>query len=272
MSRVEVLMSCMHEKDCRLAQTSNVCSDLVLVNQCDLDEKKEFSFADQQGGLHRGLFVCSTRRGLSVSRNTAIEHARGEFCLIADDDELFENDYEAQISKTFDQHSDCDVIAFRIKGSTMRTPSKACRIGYLKALRISSLQIAFRRESIVKAGIRFDEQMGSGTGHGAGEEEKFLYDCLRKGLRIHYVPITIATLQNRHSSGWFKGFTPRYFFNRGWATRRFMGWPMATLYATYYALRKKNLYQKDMSPWRAWKYMLKGVSHKTYPEGITFEK
>jgi len=268
MSRVEVLMSCMHEKDWSLVQTSNVCSDIVLVNQCDRDEKQAFTFTDQQGQQHQGQFVCSTRRGLSVSRNTAIEHAQSEFCLIADDDELFTSDYDEQIAKTFDQHSDCDVIAFHIDGSTMRTPSQACRIGYLKALRISSLQIAFRRESIVKAGIRFDEQMGSGTGHGAGEEEKFLYDCLRKGLRIHYVPITIATLQDRNPSQWFKGFDARYFFNRGWATRRFMGWPMATLYSFYFTFAKRKRFQGQMTAISALKLMLKGIRHKEYPKDL----
>ena len=116
----------------------------------------------------------------------------------------------------------------------------------------------------MKAGIRFDVEMGSGTGHGSNEETKFLYDCLQKGLWLQYVPVEIARLIPGSESQWFKGFDAKYFLNRGWSTARYMGKCFGTLYVTYFAIMKFPMYRKDCSMFRAWANMLKGIYCNPY--------
>ena len=108
----------------------------------------------------------------------------------------------------------------------------------------------------------FDEEMGSGTGHGAGEECKFLFTCLRKGLRLTFIPKTIATLQEGSESQWFSGYDRKYFFWHGWAIKRILGTPLAMAYALYTAVTKYRVYNENLSAISATKQMFKGIFYK----------
>jgi len=263
--RIETLISCMHKKDASIATTSNVRNDAVIINQCDREETVETVLTDSTGGTHHVKLVSTQERGLSRSRNMAIAHATADICLIADDDEVFENDAAESIIKAYESHPEADLITFDIKGrhsTKTGLTHKAGRIGYLGALHISSVQITFRRKRIVEKGIRFDPEMGSGTGHGCGEETKFLFDCLKKKLTIVHVPIPIASLTATTDSQWFQGWTPRFFVERGWATARYLGKPIATVYACYYAIVKRNKFKADISVGKALANMMKGIYKK----------
>lgn len=82
-------------------------------------------------------------------------------------------------------------------------------------MRFGAARIAFRRKSITKNGITFNLHFGGGTEYSAGEDTLFLHDCLRKGLKIVAVPDSIATLLENRESTWFKGYTDKYFLDRG---------------------------------------------------------
>lgn len=263
---VEILLSCMHQHDTSIVTKSNITCDAVIVNQCDDDQCKRYEVEDIHGNSHHINFISTRERGLSRSRNMAIHNATATICVIADDDEIFSDDASKEIIQAYEQHPEADVIICDVSGTRIskNINSKSVqKVGYLKALQVTSAQITFKRESILKNGIYFDIEMGSGTGHGCGEENKFLYDCLHAHLNIIHVPITIAHIEKGNKSMWFKGFTPRFFLERGWATARYMGKPMAVLYAIYYALRKKSLYGKDTSMAKALTNMLKGIFSKT---------
>ena len=257
---LDILISCMHQKDWSIVQRSKLQGGAVIVNQCDRDAVEEQTLNGQSVRMY-----STTERGLSRSRNMAIAHSSADLCLISDDDEIYTDGYEEILTKAFTEYPEADVILFQVKNDIGKTFSpRPFRVGYLKALKFASWQIAFRRESIIKADIRFDVQMGSGTGHGSCEELKFLFDCLRAGLRLQYVPVEIAQLIPGSESQWFKGFDSTYFLNRGWATARYMGKFWATLYVTYFAIRKYPLYRADYPFWGAWLKMLKGVYCNLY--------
>ena len=57
----------------------------------------------------------------------------------------------------------------------------------INAGRIASVQIAFRNNNLIRS-TPFNIKMGSGTGNGCGEENKFLLDCLKKRVQIKYIP------------------------------------------------------------------------------------
>lgn len=252
--KVEVLMSTMYQTDLSIVDKTGINTDVLLINQCDEDKivKEKRS---------TGMIRCiSTReRGLSRSRNKAIENARGDYCLICDDDEHLEKDYSQKIVTAFEQYKDADIIAFKVKIGNKKYPTRKCRIGYIKSLRVSSVQIALRLNSIRRAGIKFDTNFGSGTPLGSGEENIFMYECLKAGLKIYYVPVNIGEVIQGGESQWFKGFNEEYFFKRGKILNRMMGKVFAHIYAFYFLISKYSLYHTNISFAKAAKQMFKGM-------------
>lgn len=251
--KLEVLVSCMGQNDIDIVKKSRIVSDVLIINQCE-KKGEEFYHCGNQA-IRKMDFP---ERGLSRSRNRAIENAQGDICLICDDDEVFEKHYEERILKAFGKNPEADIIVFRMVNRPCRLKPCVHRLSYLECLKVSSWQIAFRRKSIIDTKIRFDIYMGAGTGNGGGEEIKFLLDCYKEGLKIYHVPVEIATVAQTHST-WFEGFSRRFFYERGISTRYMLGFPMAVTYAFYYIVRKRSLYRKDISMLDALTATLSGI-------------
>lgn len=253
MLKLEILMSCMNQSDLSLVKESQITGNVLIINQSDSD-----CMVEKQYGKQRIRMLTTQERGLSRSRNMAIQHSDGEICLICDDDEVFADNYERLILETFESIPDADVIAFNVLNKTTRLKNKCQKIGYLGCLKIASYQIAFRRKSILDKNIQFDRFMGAGSGNGSGEENKFLWDCLRNGLKIYYSPIIIATLLEK-SSTWFFGYDNTFFYQRGAATRYMMGKMLSIFYGIYYLLRKHPLYKENIQMIQAAKALYQGI-------------
>ena len=249
MMKLEILLSCMHQTDGALAARSGLTGDVVIINQCDREGYAEYG---------RVRMFSTTQRGLTKSRNMAIDKARAEVCLLCDDDETFVPDYEEKILAAYESLPQADVIIFKMLDRPASFPDKVMRLRFPKTLKVASWQISFRREKLLAAGVRFDELLGAGTGNGAEEEMKFLLDCQKAGLKIYYVPTAIAAVAQTQST-WFAGFTEEFFENRGATTRYILGVPMALLYGAYYVLRKKKLYQENLTTAQAWKALVRGI-------------
>ena len=239
-----LLISCMHQKDTGIIQRSNVQSDVVVVNQCDRDCVEEFDFINKKGKTCHAKFICTTERGLSRSRNMAIRNAWGDICQICDDDEEIADDAEEVILKAYEKNPDAGLIAFSLirKDCDKTYPERKSNLGFKQILRTSSLQITFSRRMLEKYGIRFDEKMGSGTGNGGGEENKFMLDWRKAGAEMIYCPDVIATV-NPGESQWFRGYDARYFQNFGWTERRLLGNFTGMLYIFYWTIFRRNQYK-----------------------------
>lgn len=251
--KLEILMSCMYQKDNTLVENSQITGDVVVINQCDQEVYAEYQ---TEHGLAR--MFSTTERGLTKSRNMAIEKTIADVCLICDDDEIFVPEYEKRILKAYKNLPEADVIIFKMKNRQPPFKDKVIRLRFPKTMKVSSWQISFRKESLLKADIRFDELLGAGTGNGAEEELKFLTDCEKAGLQIFYVPSVIASVGQTEST-WFKGFTEQFFVNRGATTRYILGAPLAVVYAIYYVVKKKKMYEAQITMPKAFKAILKGM-------------
>lgn len=258
--KLEILLSCMHQT-ADIIKRSNIKCNATIVNQCDKDDKRMFEFYNNEETSMIN-WIDSSKRGLSRSRNMALHSASCDYCLISDDDEVFVDGVDKIIEKAFRENSQSDVLIFKLNNWETKYPSHTKNVGYIQAMRTASYQIAFRRAKIVENNIFFDEEMGSGTGHGAGEECKFLFTCLHKGLRLTFVPKTIATLQTGSESQWFFGYDSKYFFWHGWAIKRILGTHLAMVYALYTAVTKYSIYSKNLTPILAIKQMFKGIFSK----------
>ena len=94
--KLEVLLSCMHQQDFSLVESSRLTGDVLIINQCD---REDFAQIPTKTGTAR---MFSTRdRGLTRSRNMAISKSTADVCLLCDDDEVFQPDYEKIITEAY---------------------------------------------------------------------------------------------------------------------------------------------------------------------------
>lgn len=249
----EVLISCMNQPDVSLVDKSKITTDVLMINQCDKDGEITI---EKNGQRIRKIDV--NQRGLSNSRNMAIENAGGGLCLLCDDDEVMEADYAYTIQKAFKELPQADILVFQVKNLASKLKPEVYKLSKLQCLRVCSVQIAFRKDSVKNSGVRFDPLLGAGTVQGCGEENKFLLDCLKAGLKIYHYPQCIATV-NQEDSTWFTNFDKEFFYQRGRVTGYMLGRPLALLYAFYYVLGKYSMYKKDCSFLDALRCILKGI-------------
>lgn len=251
---LQVLISTMHQNDYSLLKKMNINSNAIVINQTD--SKSSTMFKKNNNDI---LWVNSFERGLSKSRNLAIKKADSNICLLADDDLVYCNNYREIVLETFEYNPKIDIIIFQVEGIEKKFKNykaKSFKIGYLSSMKVSSVQIAFRLDSIRKKEIKFNEMFGAGAKFKMGEENIFLINCLKNGLNIKYIPKKIANLHIGNSS-WFDGFSKEYFISRG-ASFAGMSKKLSFFLIFQFAIRKYSLYKNSMSLVTAIIYMLKG--------------
>lgn len=130
------------------------------------------------------------RKGLSLSRNIAMEYVSGAFCTISDDDCWYPSDALEKISRYL--NGDSNAVAFKIFDPLTNLPYKdnypvnSGKMNWLTIGRVSSIELFFNSHLISK-GIKFDENFGLGAQYPAGEENIFLSDILKKKCRVTYI-------------------------------------------------------------------------------------
>lgn len=242
---VTVLISCMNQTDTSILERTNIQTDVVVVNQCDVDSRETFTFTNKKGEECKVLFINTTERGLSRSRNMALDNSWGDVCVFCDDDEVFEDGYEDILTKQFEAKANFDIIAFKLIYDRKSFGEKEQEYNRFSITRVSSAQVAFRRMSVIKTGIHFDPMLGSGSGNGGGEENKLLFQLMSKGLKAIYVPLLMAEVKSDSESRWFNGYTDKYIIDEGWGCRRVFG----TLYGYpilwYHAIKHAKSYNRS---------------------------
>ncbi len=247
----EVLLSCMHQKDTAIVKDMGITSPILVINQCDEDARTE------NGNIR---MISVPERGLSKSRNLALKEAKGRICLLADDDEVMEEGLEEKVLAAFEEIPDADVIAFKVMDFPSRLGDRKRQLKRSDALKVYSKEIAFKRESVAGR-LSFDENLGAGTGNGGGEDNKFVLDCMKAGLKVFYMPVSVARV-DKSGSTWFSGYDGKFFHDRGRTTRYILGMPLSFMYAIYYAITKRGLYKDEISAPKALGGMLKGIFAK----------
>ena len=171
----------------------------VVVNQLILEGSDEERCARYDRSVAAGFAAFDERRerGVSRSRNRAIDLAAAEICLIGDDDIVYVPDVCDRVEDAFARFPQADIITFRQKTA----PDGVLRKPYpyrprphslVSVWRVGGPEIAFRRSRVREAGLSFDEAFGLGSRYGSDEEPIFLADALRKGLKLIFVPDTIS--------------------------------------------------------------------------------
>ncbi len=239
MASVTVLLSVMGADPEEILCKLNITGPSVVIDQCDRNERE--NIPDK-----KCLYVRTTGRGLSRSRNAAMDEAEAlgaELCIFCDNDVLYRDDYEEVIDKAFERNPDSDILVFFVERPERHKPifDREKRLDRLHSMKVFSPEVAFRLSSLRRAHLKLDTLFGAGSKYKMGEENIFLFDAAAAGLKITYVPIRIAhTLENE--STWFKGYTKEFFMDRGAGYFR-MSPRLFPFLALQFALRKRKLYR-----------------------------
>lgn len=250
---LEVLISTMN--------LSNNAEVKNLVNKMNITSK--YLIVNQYGNttqINDKNVINKREYGLSKSRNIAIANSNSEIILLADDDVCYNSNYDEIVINAHNKYNDADIICFYVESKNKNRRIKRMRtgkIGYLKAMRIVSFEISLKKERLLKSNLKFNENYGAGTKNLRGEETIFLYEALRKGLKVLFVNKKIGEVEQKEST-WFSGYNETFFYTQGKIFKE-----MTPNYYKFliiqYAVRKYFLYHKKISFARAIKKMMEGA-------------
>ncbi|MBC5682823.1 MULTISPECIES: glycosyltransferase family 2 protein [Ruminococcus] len=210
--KVQVLVAAMNQHDHTLVEKMNIQSDVIVGNQCDFNSIEQFEYRG-----YSATYLNFSERGVGLNRNNALMRATGDICLFADDDMVYVENYTELIENAFLNHPDADIIAFNLVEDvpTRYIIKDTKRIRFYNFLTYGTARIAVKLSKIRENGILFNLCFGGGTTHCHGEDNIFISDCLKKGLKMYAVPISIAELTEERESTWNSGYNQKYFFDQG---------------------------------------------------------
>ncbi|MBM7606286.1 glycosyltransferase involved in cell wall biosynthesis [Metabacillus crassostreae] len=238
--KVEVLVSTMHQKDLTLINKMNIKGDAIIINQCDRNEYIESN--DHNRSLRMYSF---SEFGVGKSRNNALMRSTGDICLMADDDMVYVDNYEEIVLNAFIENPKADMILFNVpilkkNGQKIIKVKENKRVSFFNSLKYGTVNIAYRREKIIKRNIFFSLLFGGGARYGCGEDSIFITESLKKGMKIYSNKSIIAEIQEGEST-WFTGYNEKFFFDKG-ALFAAISKKGAYLLAIQFIIRKRKLY------------------------------
>lgn len=253
---VEVLVATMNQLDHSLLEKMNISTKVIVGNQCDRNEVEEFEYKG-----HTCKWLSFNERGVGLNRNNALMRATGDIVLFADDDVVYEDDYETKIQDFYKTHPQADIVIFNFKVSRFEQPAelavaKTERINKTKARKYGTFCISAKNASLRKANIYFHLEFGGGAKYSCGEDTIFLQDCARAKLKMYTCRDVVGVVHHKEST-WFFGHNDKYFYDKG-VLYYYINKKWAGIYAFYHCWKHRKEYQQY--GWqKAYKIMRKGI-------------
>lgn len=241
--KIQHLISTMGQKSFDFVNTMNCKCDVLIVNQ-----NSKFGRTSIRNSKYRVDIINTKEVGLSNSRNMLLRNSTGDICIIGDDDLVYRNGYLEKIVAAYKKYDDADIIIFRFSESPIKDTRKLSsgpqRLNIFSISKAASVEITFKRTKVLEAGLSFDPVLGLGAPMGSGEENAFLADALRAGLKIQYVPETIChTLDIEERKKWVNGFNESYFILKGACFYRIYGDLYLIFCLAFLGLKKWNIFR-----------------------------
>ena len=238
---VQVLIASMNQKNHDLLKKMNIKSSAIVGNQCDYNSIEEFKY------LNNSIkYLNFNEKGVGLNRNNCLMRATGEYCLFADDDMVYVDNYVKIVEDAFNDNPTADVIVFNLIEDNKKryVITKKYKVNYFNYLRFGTARIAIKLKSVKENGIYFNQCFGGGTEHCHGEDNLFLTSCLNKKLKIIAVPIEIAKLTEERESTWNNNDINKYLIDQGFLYRTISRkyWKLLCLQD---AIRKKKKYKMN---------------------------
>ena len=253
----ELLVSCVKKDPHELAEKMNISSDAVIVSQKeDENSETEFDYAEK-----RIRVIKQTDKGVGLSRNTCIDASSADVILFADEDIVYEKDYETAVMKEFADHPEADILLFNVKVCDERRTywnEDFHSVKWYNCGRYPAYSIAAKATALKASGVKFSLLFGGGAKYSNGEDSLFLNDCLKAGLKIFATPVCIGEEIPRPST-WFVGYTDKFFYDRG-VLYSFLYGPMAKLWGIRWLLKMKPEYSKEIEYKEAKRLLFMGIA------------
>lgn len=253
--KLEVLVSAVGKEAAELISQMNLCTDAVLVNQCD-----RYAFDTAAAGKGNVKCFSMPERGVGLSRNTALLHASGDVVLFSDEDIILAQDYEAQITKAYKELPDADLILFNVQVAPARRTywnEEIRRVTYRNYGRYPAYSISAKLTALRRANAHYSLLFGGGAKYSNGEDSLFLRDCLRAGLRIYAHTACIGEELEREST-WFSGYHEKFFRDRGVLYHHLYG-KLAVPLSLRFLLSHRETMCREISVGKAFRIMRMGV-------------
>ena len=255
--KFEALVATMDQPDDTFLDTMGLRSNVIVCNQNS--EKTGYRAYTKDGRNIR--WYDFQERGVGLNRNNALHRATADICLLSDDDVEFVEGYEQIILDAFERYPKADLILFNMQfadGRLKTNSKKAKKIHLYNCGKYGAEQMAFRRMSVVKNAISFNQLFGGGCMFTAGEDIIFTRTCIKKGLRVIAVPDCILRLTEQRPSTWFTGHNQKFYEDFGSGYYCHFG-NLAWLATFVQLIRRRKKMLGDYSFWKAWKHALVGI-------------
>lgn len=256
--KLEVLLATINQTDDSVLDSMGVCTDVIVCNQTP--ERTDYlQYARGESWVRWYNFQ---EKGVGINRNNALMRASGDICLLADDDVRFFENYESTIVQAFEDHPEADVILFNIEspdGKKRATDGKTRKIHLHNCGKYGAVRIAFRRMSVIKNAIFFNQLFGGGCMFTAGEDTMFLRECLRKKLKVIAVPDCILRLTDLRPSTWFEGYNQKFFEDFGSSYHCHYG-RLAPAVTLLQLIRQRRKWLQNYSIRQAWFDAQRGIA------------
>lgn len=169
--------------------------------------------------------INSFEKGLSKSRNLALDNCTGKILVIADDDIVYQEGFTAKIITAYNKFQEAVAIHFCAVNSNWNfikkySPISIGDLNTFDIFNVSSIEMTLNKAILDSVGIRFDENFGLGSPFEMGEEAVFLFDLKRKNKQLVYEPQIIVKHEALTTSN-KKNLVERYYIQGALLTRIF---------------------------------------------------
>ncbi|MFW7385518.1 glycosyltransferase [Vagococcus fluvialis] len=255
---IEFLVSTMNCKSYQnLYCKMNIKADAIIINQ---GKNLKNEVIDLSGYKLKGLTF--EERGVGISRNSALMRATNEICVMSDDDMVYTENARKIIEESYLKYPDADMIVFNVivhqHGKKRNTVKKNGRVRLFNSLRYGTVTFTFRRAQLVKYNLFFSLEFGGGAKYGSGEDSIFIWDVLKRGLKVYSVNETIANVYNDDSS-WFTGYNEKYFLDRGALFKRLSNFLYPILIIQFVMRKRQIVKLSGMTKKEIYNLMMKGA-------------
>lgn len=239
---LQTLVSTVQQNMDTIAETMRLDSDAIVINQCDVNSYTEYEY--------NGNKICCysfNERGVGLSRNNALLRSSSDIILFSDEDIRYKEGYAKTVIGEFEKRPKADMLLFNFdvieERRTYNIESES-RVTWLNCGRYPTYCIAVRREAVIKANITFNLLFGGGAPYSCGEDSLFIMECIKKGLRVYALPITLGAEEPRPST-WFSGYNKKFFFDRGVLYVPLYGWLAKPLALRWLLAHKGTILDKN---------------------------
>lgn len=252
---LQLLVSAVGKEPRELTRQMHIASDAIVIIQCDENGYEEW---EQDGHTIRAYRF--REKGVGLSRNNALLRADRDISVFSDEDIVYTEGYEQKILAEFEKYPAADMLLFNVDVCEERRTyhiDSFGRVGQHNCGRYPAYSFAVRTAKLHQKNITFSLLFGGGAKYSNGEDSLFIRDCIRKGLKVYKVPVTIGEEIPRPST-WFHGYNEKFFFDRGVLYHYLYGFWKKPL-ALRFLLKNKAKMCTEISVKKAYALMKQGM-------------